>query len=483
MKFWTNDTIKSFAVPLLERDLDKIHQSILKKHAQKLDSEQKEKLKNLVALRSPSRHQKKAILSLSIGGNCDNTIDLDFLKDCQDNAKKWHKQPKKYDGLHILETLALLRTRLKKPEKLTLTPEIKSKLRKRAASKYHTNQYLKHLIKLNSPLKNSYCNSVTCCESVISKNGSLHSAYCKNRWCQVCCRIKTANLTNGYRPELEKIKDQYFVTLSYQNVTSDNLPQALKHYQIWWRKFYLQKMDETKPIRRLINKARKQGIDVTDLLEVFDNQKIKGIKKIECTYNSNANSIWYNTYHPHLHILINGFDNAEQMLNSWKQYCSDNDLKFDLQAQKSEKVVDDIYSELFKYMTKINSSTGKKENGKKENKIFIHALDIMFTAMKGYQVFTAFGINKIVDEDEVKPLYDDNGLDEVYIWKNNDWISKDKEKLSGYKPSKYEQGRRKYIVFDKRYQLKQKMPKKYIEKIDKTTYILTEKIDFIDNLK
>ena len=82
----------------------------------------------------------------------------------------------------------------------------------------------------------------------------------------------------------------------------------------------------------------------------------------------------------------------------------------------------------------------------------------MFLAMRGLQVFTAFGIDKIVDEDEIKPIYDDEGLDDVWMWQKNDWVNDKKEKLSGYKPSKYEIERKKFIVYDKKYEILNRMP-------------------------
>jgi hypothetical protein len=490
MKFWDSINLDE-ALPLIcdrsiiqiETDIEKthkkLHESIIKKHSQRISWEEKTKLKNLIELRPPTQHQKNAILSLKFGGNCDKAIDLNVLKECQESPERWQKSTKKLDGLHLLDTLALLRTRLPVPPKKHIDDYTKAQLRKRAAAKYHTLQYLPALIKLNSPLKNSYCNTLTCSESIISKDGTLHSAYCKNRWCQVCNRIKTANLINGYQPELDKIENKQFVTITSQNVTAENLPAAIKHYNKWWRSFYLQKMDETKKIRRLLLVANKIGDEEAKeiLKKEFDYLKIKGIKKIECTYNSNENSIWFDTYHPHAHILVNGLQNAIEMVASWEDYCIKNKLVIDKEAQKIKEVDSNICKELFKYFSKIASTTGKKtKQGKRESKIFIHALDIMFLAMRGLQVFTAFGINKIVDEDEVKPIYCDEGLDDVWNWLKNEWISKQSGKLTGYKPSKFEKSRKKYIVFDKKHQLLQQMPKKYVEKIDGYTYYINEKM-------
>ena len=155
MKFWTEKNIKDFAQPLCDRSVDRIHQSILAKHRQRLDWEDRKKLKNLVDLRPPTQSQKTAVLSLSQGGECDRTIDSGFVKDCLNHVPRWQKNTKKQEAIQGLDTLALLRTRVPAPEKKQIDAAVSSKLRKRAASKYHTNQYLPGLIALNSPLKNS----------------------------------------------------------------------------------------------------------------------------------------------------------------------------------------------------------------------------------------------------------------------------------------------------------------------------------------
>lgn len=488
MNFWNDTNIDNYVSYLSSRDIDKTHQDIIKKHNQRLDFVEKKKLENLVALRPPTKNQKNAVLSLAIGGevaakSVANRINLTYLQDCQDYSNSintGYKLKKKLQDVHLLETLALLRTEPKQKKKRVIDKQTEANFRKRAAAKYHTLQYLPQLIALNSPLKNSYCNSLTCSESVISKDGNLHSAFCKNRWCQVCNRIKTANLINGYYPELDKINNKQFVTLTGQNVKAENLREMLKHYNKFWRKYYLKKMDQTKTIRRelILANSIKDEEAKEQISLIYKYLKIKGIKKIECTYNANIKSEWFDTYHPHLHILINGVDNATELLNEWLLYCEQNNIIVDKAAQCIKKVDSSICKELFKYFSKITSSTGKKtKDGKKESKVFIHSLDIMFNAMKGFQVFTAFGIDKKVDEDFVKQFYTSEVIDESWIWKKTDWISKDKNKFCGYSPSKFEKMRKKYIVFDKKATFINRMPKKHIEKIDGKTYYLIEKME------
>jgi hypothetical protein len=298
----------------------------------------------------------------------------------------------------------------------------------------------------------------------------------------VCNHNKTAELINGYYQEIEAMKDKQFVTLTYQNVTAENIAPALKMYKNFWRGWYLKKMDETKPIRRILKKAKDLDCDTEDIQEIFENQRIKGILKFECTYNADEESMWFDTYHPHIHILIDGIENAKKLQRDWLIFCKQNELIADPQAQKIKPCDNSIAKELFKYFTKISSSTGKKlldDDGNiiEEKKIYIHALDVMFQAMKGFQVFTAFGIKKLKKEEEEKEKIDANQIERIYKWrpKKTNWIEIDKkDKICTYKPSKYEKNRRKYIVNDKKKRFLNKMPKVIVEKNNGSTYIIRE---------
>jgi hypothetical protein len=474
--YWDEERIKERLDPLFSRTIDQIHKQICKK--QNEINYQKNKAIELNKLRPASKRDKAIVRNL-------NSREIGCIhkpiNEVLEKSDFKFKRGKNYDTLHTLDTLALLGTLPKQNEKLVLTDKkLQKSLHNRAKAKYHTLQYLPYLIKLNSPLKNSYCNTLTCSESIISKDGILNSAYCKNRWCQVCNRIKTANLINGYQPELEKLQEKRFCTFSFQNVKANDLTNALKHYNKWWRIFYLYQKDQLKKYHRELKKAIKDGLDTYDLEQHIKDIRLAGIKKLECTYNSNENSNWYDTYHPHIHLLIRGEKMARDCKASWIKYCRKNGLKLDLQAQQIKEPDDNVCKELFKYFSKIASSTGKKtKKGHDIKKLFVHAMDQMFCSMKGFQVFTAFGIDKIVDEDFVAPEYTSDEIDDVCNWKKNDWFTKDNRPVSLYKPTVKDKNRKKYIVLDKTKCFIGRMPRNEIIKKDGWTYIIKEKMNYL----
>ena len=101
------------------------------------------------------------------------------------------------------------------------------RLQKRAKAKWFTMSYINDLIDLNSPLKKSYTNTIYCCQTLHQKEDRLVSKYCNNRWCLVCNRIRIGKAINGYMPELMKLEDPQFLTLTIPNVKRYQLRLAI----------------------------------------------------------------------------------------------------------------------------------------------------------------------------------------------------------------------------------------------------------------
>lgn len=300
-------------------------------------------------------------------------------------------------------------------------------LRKRAAAKYYSRQYLQPLIDLDSPLKKSYLNTLFCTNEIIQNGNKITSSYCKNRWCRVCNRIRTAHLMNGYMSEVESIDDKYFVTLTMQNVDTYYLSPALDAFALFWKDYYESNRSKHK---------RNKGY------------KLKGIKKIECTYNAKDDS-----YHPHLHVLIGGEIEAINLLSAWMKFCEGNGIIADLKGQDIRPCDNKGVKELFKYFTKVATATGGTEKRtfrkgagsvtvtRKATAIYIPPMDIIFQAMKGRRVYASFGIKK-VDEDkpDMQAELVEVALEAVWRWQNNgNWYNTETfAPITDYLPSKYE---------------------------------------------
>ena len=293
------------------------------------------------------------------------------------------------------------------------------KYHRRANAKVITLSVLNALTTLESPLKKSYEQSKSCASVVLKDAEKLTSSYCNNRWCLVCNRIRTGKLINGYGNSLDALPDKYFITLSRPNVKEELLPNEILFYQKQWRKVY----------KKIKDKLRK-----TDL-------KIQGIKKIECTYNSEEN-----TYHPHYHIVCNDELVSEMILQFW--------LEINPTSQTTANKIfpvygNDSYKEIFKYFTKFWSTRQiehkhkyyqdtRKKKRKTLGDIYIHSLDVIFRSMYRKRVFEAFGINKQVSEEveAIKTEYFNlDSSNDIFCWSGEDWLNGYDYELSGHRTS------------------------------------------------
>jgi len=201
-----------------------------------------------------------------------------------------------------------------------------------------------------------------------------------------------AKMITAYSQQLMEIQDLYFVTLTAPNVKADNIKaEIVRMYKAW----------------RNINQ---------NLRKTY-NLKIKGIRKLECTYNPRAD-----TYNLHFHFLIGGKATAAKLIELWLDKNPDASPK----AQDMRKAKDGSIMELFKYAVK----------GVHKGKYHAEALDNIYQAMYGKRTFQAFGINKIVSED-VDGIQSESITFKGYResdrwqWSNEakDWVNDDGELL------------------------------------------------------
>lgn len=223
-----------------------------------------------------------------------------------------------------------------------------------------------------SPLRKSYRNTMYCASNLIQQGGRLVSHYCKNRWCLVCSRMRTAMLIDAYLPRLRQCDELYFLTITRPNVPADVLSRELGDMQ---------------KIFRHIMQSRK--------MRQYIANGVIGIRKTECTYNSVRDD-----YHPHFHIMVSSKDAAEYILRMWMKLSPSADIK----AQCLRKVTDleSGVKELFKYFTKL---IGRDKKG---HQYFdaVH-MNVVFESMVGKRVFQRFGSNAAwsceeIDEDNIE---------------------------------------------------------------------------------
>ena len=146
---------------------------------------------------------------------------------------------------------------------------------------------------------------------------------------------------------------------------------------------------------------------------------IKGIRKLECTYNT-----FLNNYHPHFHLIIENEAQATDLINQWLFYYPEAVIQAQHKAEATECI------ELFKYFTKLTSNTGATyENGSKvkDEWQFPEAIDIIFTNIAKLRIIQSMGGIRLIN-DEIESIQaqiiDKETIKEatgVYFWHNDNW--------------------------------------------------------------
>lgn len=300
-------------------------------------------------------------------------------------------------------------------------------LNKRAKAKYSQEPLLNALVKLNSPLKHQYINSLDCSTLLNAQGNKLTARYCGNRFCKICNRIRTGKLINNYADQLLTLPDPQFLTLTIPNVPAEELRSTIKKMGAVMRK-----------IQDNRRKAKKE--------------LITGVRKLECTYNTQLNN-----YHPHYHLIMQGEEIANEVINAWLEFYPAASIK----AQKTITATD--CKELFKYFTKLTSKTGttyKNFSKLVDEWFFPEAIDQIFQAIAHLRIIQPMGDIKLLKKAEEVEELQSLDLDEtvtigsdiiLYKWYHDNWIDMySGEQFTSYKPPKNLQYFRKKIRYLKK---------------------------------
>ena len=296
------------------------------------------------------------------------------------------------------QTLSFLKVEKTLDTLAQLTPNPEINLLKKAKRKALTVFLSGKLIELNNKNIAAYRNMFYCNSVLKQDDQELSTSYCKNRFCLVCNSIKTANLINGYLPELKKMQDPQFLTLTIKAVKAKQLHPA-------------------------INLMQKNFRAINQTLTKYHKIKLQAIRKLECNHNEEKD-----TYNPHYHLIIDGLVNATIVQNMWLKLNERSNIK----AQNIVPADQNSMIELFKYATKIISKNGFINAG---------ALDTIYSAFRSRRVVQPIGIKKYVDEDEREKVIYPKLANEAALWnwdkENYDWINLETgELLTGHVPDK-----------------------------------------------
>jgi hypothetical protein len=282
----------------------------------------------------------------------------------------------------------------------------KSNFCKRARVKYLTSALSLRLASLDdTPLVKSYWNSYYCSSILQKRGGKLTAKYCKNRWCLVCSRIRTAQLIKQYLPLMRDWQEKQFVTLTVPNCSGVDLVDTIEQMKAVFNR-----------IREQIKKQHQRGQRDAPLV---------ALRKLECTFSPRRRD-----FHPHFHLIVRDLATANELRTLWLQFFPF--ASWD--AQDVKPANDASVLELFKYFTKL--VTSKEKEGRI---ISVGPLDTIFQAITGQRTFQAFNVTttKEATDEEANELADQLEIESIYEWDQaaTDWVDKSTgELLTGYVP-------------------------------------------------
>jgi hypothetical protein len=313
-----------------------------------------------------------------------------------------------------LDTLAQLGTEQKNPVNsndfeiaLSAVTDEKNQsvLVKRARAKFISSSIALRLVDVDSPLRKGYWNSYYCCSTLVKTGDKVTGKYCKNRWCLVCNRIRTARLIHSYKPILETWPEKHFLTLTIPNVSAIALPIAVESMH--------------SVLKQIIHKFKVRT-------QRGGNLRLRGLRKFECTYNPDRND-----YHPHFHLICETLAVAQAIQTEWLvRFPSASILGQDIRPASGRDCI-----ELFKYFTKLIT---KNKRTNQTNPVNPLTIDTIFQSIIGIRIFQNFGfkLSKAAEEEEIlETLEIATAVEEmVFTWYQlfHDWISPDGICLSGY---------------------------------------------------
>ena len=267
--------------------------------------------------------------------------------------------------------------------------------------------------------------------------------YCKNRFCPMCAWRKSLKDSLRNRIILEhlgfELNDPYrflFLTLTIPNVRGDELDNSIKHlYESFKR------LQQRKAFKDL-SQGTIRKLEVTyQSHEFVTKENLKKYKKSGLKIGDKLSS--YDTYHPHLHVLIavnrsyftdsKIYLSQKEWLKMWQETTKDNTItQVDVKAVKELSKVNDmiasdkVFKELSKYTAKDKDYLANGED----------VFDCFYRSLKGKRIINYSGVfktaKKLFHEGYLDHLKENQDIiDEfvykiIYFWKNKDYERSEK---------------------------------------------------------
>lgn len=316
------------------------------------------------------------------------------------NLKQKTESLKKRNCANVAQPLDTLAQLASEGKNVFGDKDLKKVFRKRAWAKSFSNMLAFTLVSQvpDSPLIKQYRNTLYCSSLLTQEENKITSKYCGQRWCAVCNGIRTGKNINRFKPAFEKLKEPMFLTLTAPTVEADKLTEEIT----------IRLAQFSRAVKTLKQYLRRSGKP----------DQIQIIRKLEVTYSKGK-------YHPHFHCIVEGAENAKNILKYWMQTRQDADKE----AQNIKTANIGSLNELFKYTTKL--VFGQKG----EKKLYpAQVLDTIFQSLSTRRTFQTYGnLEQAIEEVEEYQTQGFNIAPETqsYVWINDykNWLNQETGEL------------------------------------------------------
>jgi hypothetical protein len=259
----------------------------------------------------------------------------------------------------------------------------------------------------------AYWNTYYCQDKITTADSMLYTNYCKNRFCTHCCGIRKAELINRYLPILNEWEDPYFLTLTVKAVKAHLIRSRIEEIN-----------SRFNTIKAKYRKRNERGTDI----------KLMGLKTIECNFNP-----IFQTYNPHIHLIVPSFKITKILLAEWLQTWGKKLATPGAQYYRKVKDREKDLVEIIKYEAKIITEPALDRNTGKQSQatIYARALDNIYAAMKGCRLIDRFGFDC---PKRPKKKVEEHLVQDCHFWeyhsKSMNWLSSEHEStLTNFVPS------------------------------------------------
>lgn len=304
------------------------------------------------------------------------------------------------------------------------------------------NKFIKTFVSENSLELIADCNTflMFASDETMEHTKQIKGNSCKNRFCPICAWRKARkdalklSILMKYL-QAEHNKKFIFLTLTTPNVQADDLHDEIKHLNQSFKKLF-----ERKEVKTVV-KGYVRKLEVTYDNERFITKEMYQNKKRKAYYDKRGLSVGdnnpnYNTYNPHLHVLIavnksyfndkDYYIKRDRWLDLWQQVTNNPEIT-QVHVEKVKQSQNDRVYEIAKYSAKDSEYLVSED-----------VFKTFYRALKGKRLIVFSGAfkmaSKLFEDGELDKYKEEDTIEYIYAlmykWGMGKYVEEEKRKLT-----------------------------------------------------